>query len=289
MSRLDNDELLEVPFGILDVATTIVINWLLWLFLSNLWYSCNILYRRRRDSSIRICIAILCVIPNLFCCLACTYLLIQRVWPGFANCHLLVVFSTTSLCFGVASITAILFIRTYYIWMRHNWLAYVGVIAVISNFSIGVWLYFAMPIYSQKYSQCWIAYDFTWSIGKFIVDMCTNVTLSVLYLRVLHKIIKEESVADGYRKLYLKLYQQGLLSTFTLIISSITTTILAILELAPDYNPFLYAIDRKYIDISFYDHITNSVCFCLVGINATLITHIVGYQESRNTRSRLEC
>ncbi|RKP07973.1 hypothetical protein THASP1DRAFT_23953 [Thamnocephalis sphaerospora] len=155
-----------------------------------------------------------------------------RAWPGFANCTAFAVMNTMIMALGVPAITAILFIRAYYTWMQRTWLAH----------------------------SCWMGTNTIWSMSKFAADMVTNITLSGLYLRVLRRTLGKRISSS----LYLKLYHEGLFSSFLVTISSIFTAVVVLLRLVPDYEAFIYGLDN-----------VNRRCCQPDVINATIISKMI--------------
>ncbi|RKP07975.1 hypothetical protein THASP1DRAFT_23955 [Thamnocephalis sphaerospora] len=241
MSLSNDHTVLTVQFGILDSMTTLLLTITCWVFLSNLYEGTRFLYRRRQDVGPRRLMPMFNVIPNLVGGITSIYALGQRVRPGFANCNVLGLLNMSVMALGTPSITAILFIRAYYTWMRQAWLARTGFLLVFVNAIVGVTLYPALSIYADESESCWMGTNTMWSTAKFTSDMITNIILSGLYLRVLRQMLRNGFSASLYRELY----REGLVSTFLVIVSVIITAVIVLLRLVPGYEPFIYGLDCK--------------------------------------------
>jgi hypothetical protein len=239
MSLSDDPTLINASFQLIDRLMTIALTWICWLFLDNLYHAILLLYTRRHVKGPRIYISILNVLPNLIGAIASGYAMLQRMKPGMANCRLMLLFDAAVVSIGISAITAILFMRAYYTWMRRRWLRIIGSILVFANIAIGVSMYFSITVYTDSDNYCWMNIPLAWSTFKVTVDVITNLILSGLYLYAVRQIMCNGISTSLYRNLY----REGLLATFAVILSSVATAIIVMLGVIESYEAFVYGLD----------------------------------------------
>ncbi|RKP07894.1 hypothetical protein THASP1DRAFT_24021 [Thamnocephalis sphaerospora] len=239
MSSENDQTPLDAPRRVLNPSSVTVLTVMFWIYASNLHDGSRLLYARRHAKGPRLYVPMLNIVPNLIGVVICAYILMQRSWPGFASCSSIFVIDAISVSFGTASIVGILVTRAYYVWMRHRWLLYLGGVLIFATFAIGASALLVLPMHTKEHSTCQATIDARWLLAKFVIDIVTNVTLSGLYLYVLSRALRE-----GFStSLYAELRHEGLISMFLVVVSSIVTAIVVLLDLLPGNAVYVYGID----------------------------------------------
>ncbi|RKP09072.1 hypothetical protein THASP1DRAFT_29129 [Thamnocephalis sphaerospora] len=230
---------LTVPRSSQNSVFVILLTLMFWIFFNNGLSGGSLLYARRSSKGARLYLPILNFIPSVIGCILCVYIVLQRSWPGFADCEGILAIDAAAISLGTASIVGILVTRVYYAWMRHNWLLYLGGVLILANFAVSVSIPFAMPMRTDENGTCRGTAKTYWPIIKFSTDIVTNIILSGLYLYVLTRAFR-----GGFStSVYAELRHEGFISTFLVIVSSIVSTTIVILDLVPDNSIYVYGVD----------------------------------------------
>ncbi|RKP07344.1 hypothetical protein THASP1DRAFT_30841 [Thamnocephalis sphaerospora] len=251
----------KLPPIVVNSVIILILTITVYVFVYNLYCSARLLYTRRRSSGARRTIPVLNVVPNLVGSIASAYALVQRAWPGAGTCQAIAALDVLTIACGVPAITAILFIRAYYTWMRHKWLKYLGGSMVFATFVVNISLFPLLPSRPDGKGYCLIEANRTWAMFKLGAETVSNVTLSGLYLIVLRQMARSSLSVP----LYKKLYREGIFSTFFVVVSSMVPAIVVSLKMAPSIEPFIYGAD--------------------IVINATIINHMLCRNMKNPTRT----
>ncbi|RKP09080.1 hypothetical protein THASP1DRAFT_23045 [Thamnocephalis sphaerospora] len=225
MSLFRDDTLLSMSHSVKNSVLVAMLTVMFWICVSNCREGASLLYARRHTRGARLYLPMLNIVPSLV--------------GGFANCTVILALDAAALALGASSIVAILFTRVYYAWMRHKWLLYLGSALIFVNFSVSIAILSAMPVDTDKNGTCSIPMNTYWTFAKFIVDIVTNLVLSGLYLYVLGRMVSSSSSVSLYRELR----HEGFLYTFLVIVSSVATSVVVILDLLPGHALYVYGVD----------------------------------------------
>jgi hypothetical protein len=225
----------------LNSVLIIVLCCIVYVFTLNLISASKLFYRRRHYFNLRFLLAILNLIPNVIGVITSTYVLLARSYPGSGSCHTIHILDASAIAFGTTSIAGILFFRAYCLWLRHQWLLWLGIILILCNFILGVTVYCCLPMYETEDHFCLVDFEPSWGVSKFLTDLITNLTLTGMYLYVIRRILRAGTNVGLYRRLY----REGFIATFLVILSSFTVAVICLLDLVTGYEPYLYGIDRK--------------------------------------------
>jgi hypothetical protein len=201
------------------------------------------------------------VLQSLVCFGAGVLVLVRHCAPWAFDCNVDMIACAVALAVSSGCITGIMVVFAYQsaeTTQRARALLVFGIVSVVATVAVGAFSTDVVSMGRTSFANCLMsAHSMTWVMCKLMVDLITNLGLSLAYLSMLRKIVNDTGLS-----IYRILFAHGLLGRFLVLLSNLLCAVLVAMNITSKWHVFFYSIDGKRVIV-----ICN-LFFIIISINA---------------------